>query len=358
MARTCAQIPHPSTALHLYRHLLRESTYLPPLARPWAAERIKTRFRANSYEREPRHYISDAHRQLRFLRAANAGDTACMLRVCRHALGRLGKRKRQLAAAYLTKEPPVDAIELAKNSARPATNRPTWLENWDLDKIKALGNSQYTVQTHIFPTNIRRTVDPKAILKEKNCWGLPLKPTQVTNKLKRHYASILSSLMPPLPQGEWDLLRSLCLGEAPASMWKIPSRRPVAQMVAAEDTHGMTRWNWEVYATQPIRKVERGRSRGFVARSGLSLGEDPRGHHAPPLKLHTYKPRYLRRAVYGNLWGSSPLMNEKKRPDNRRQWTITWGKSQPVAPSAKSSQLPFFRGLNGEGKPTTRVGPT
>jgi hypothetical protein len=345
------QIPHPSTALHLYRHLLRQTTYLPPLARPWAAERIQARFRDLRNTPEPRPHISNAHRQLRYLRAANAGHANRMVRICHLASGRLGKRRRQLATAHLAKGPPADTAELCKDNSQDASSQRTWLDNWNLDKIKALGISQ-SLQDSNFPLSIRRNIDPNQALVTTNCWGLTVKPAQLTHKHQKHYARILATLLPPLPQGEWDTLQSLSLGGPTGSMWKIPPRRPVAQTLD-EDTRDDTQW-WK-YASQPARKVERGSSRRFMLLSGRTRDD---GHRAPgpPIGVATYKPRFLRRSIYGRVWAASPTMREEQIKGKSR-WAITWGGRELKAPSPTSSDLHFFQDMDKQESPSAGVGP-
>ncbi|KAI0127251.1 hypothetical protein BJ170DRAFT_683097 [Xylariales sp. AK1849] len=365
-------IPQSNSALHLYRHLLREATYLPPLCRPWTSDRIKARFRDCYDAIEAKPYIKQAHRNLRFLRAANAGHVERMRRLCYLATGRLGKRRRQLASAYLTKPPPTDSAALddgkppisaamrqMQAASAKADDEPmkvkktantvghTWLENWDIGMVKAVGQAQVDRQTTKWPNEVRRTVDPKRVLPAENCWGVPLKPKTVTNKHKRFWVTILANLMPPLPQGEWDALKDLTLGQAEESTWRIAPRRPVAVSTDGIDDVVIgvqdIRWDWEKYATKSVRDLEKRNSR---SRKILSAGvdEDPRGQ-GRPIGVRTFKPRMLRRSIYGPVWEASPIVKK----DPKGKWNITYGIPDIKISHPSASELDFFRGVDRKG---------
>ncbi|KAH6661016.1 hypothetical protein BKA67DRAFT_654160 [Truncatella angustata] len=384
------QIPHahPNTALHLYRHILREATYLPPLARPWTFEHVKSRFRHCQHAEHPERYMKVAHRQLRFLRAANAGHVDRMLRICLLATGRIGKRRRQLSGAYLSKSAPEDLTALenghhASNNpmralslaawgqpadSKPSNNKPqkhhmpptaesSWMYKWDLEKVRLLAESQYERQEStsdwVKNNKVRRTVDPRTSVVKENCWGSDLKPTQMTNKLQKHWTSVLASLMPPLPQGEWDALKALASGDAPGTTWTIPPRRPVAVSFKTNNSlsaarPGMASWDWEQYATTPIRKLERKNSRRIKALSGSPKGQSH--HDEPPIGVRAFKPRSLKRGIYSMVWQASPVVKEKPR-GAKPKWSITWGAPVQPAPSKpRSSDMKVFQGIDNNGK--------
>ncbi|KAK6082418.1 hypothetical protein SCUP234_04257 [Seiridium cupressi] len=382
------QIPHPETARHLYRHILREATYLPPLVRPWSFEYIKTRFRGGQDAQDPKKHIKEAHRQLRFLRAANAGDVRRMLRICLLATGRLGKRRRQLADEYLSKSPPADSAMLENTSCNsndamrrltlaawgqsvdgkagtkekkkgeeplPSVLDSTWLGHWDLEKVRILGESQYnrqeSVADWITGNKIRRTINPKTTVVTENCWGLTLRPKQMTRKLQKHWKSVIASLMPPLPQGEWDTLKDLAEGVAPENTWRIPPRRPVATPVESDMTkpviaNATALWDWENYVTMPIRKLERKNSRRMKALSGSS-DEHPY-RQGPPIGVRAFKARSLTRGIYAKVLLASPVM--KKNANGN--WKVTWGgeNKHPTLSKPTSTDSQFFQGVDAMGK--------
>ncbi|KAK8080822.1 hypothetical protein PG997_008640 [Apiospora hydei] len=288
------QLPHPDTTIHLYRHLLREATYVPPYCRPWVTERIRSKFRD---DRRPN--IHKAHQSLRYLRSANAGHVNRMLHLCFLASGRLGKRRRQLADFYLAKD----------------------------------------------PVQMRKTYDPALVLPKENVWGRPFTPKVMRRKEQKHYAKLLADLMPPVPQGEWDLLQALSLGQAETDMFNVPSRRTVATTpVASQDsaTNTAQEWNWEAYVTKPVRAVERGNSRVFKSLSG-ACDSDPRGQ-GKPIGVKAFSPRRLRRSIYGRVWEASPILTKTKG-----KFQVTFGGARRELSPATNSDLQFFSGVDEQG---------
>ena len=136
------QIPHPSKPLHLYRHLLREATYLPPLCRPWIASRIQARFLDCRYKKDAKDakpHVKEAHHWLRYLRSANAGHVERLLHLGYLATGRVGKRRRQLATTFLSKGPPANTSDLEQTDLKTNPHAsiegrmPDWLDNVELE---------------------------------------------------------------------------------------------------------------------------------------------------------------------------------------------------------------------------------
>lgn len=340
------QIPHPNTPLHLYRHLLREATYLPPLCQPWITQRIQARFRDCRHKEEPKLYIKDAHHYLRYLRSANAGHVQRMLRLCYLATGRIGKRRRLLGRSELASSPPASSAELDKKIrlTNGKQRQPDWLDNWDIDKIKAIAHSQSDEQTNNWPYQMRRTIDPIRALPTENCFGRPLSQKLTRNKLKKHWATILRQLMPPLPRGEWDQLGAMTRGEADAQHYKIPTRRPVAQSHFTSSDN--KRPIWSDFVTRPVRSIERKNSRKMKSLSG-GEDEDPRGH-GRVIGTRVLGPRKLRRSIYGRVWQASPIVDKNPRTGN---WSVTWGSSESAISRPSKKDLQFFQDVDQAGLP-------
>ncbi|KAI0007668.1 hypothetical protein F4779DRAFT_494467 [Xylariaceae sp. FL0662B] len=337
------QIPHPNTPLHLYRHLLREASYLPPLCQPYITNRIRTRFRdCRRPKRDPKVYIQHAHHDLRYLRSANAGHVERILRLCYMATGRVGKRRRELASAQLAKQPPANSSELNNSitSETPhAKGGHDWLDNWSIGMIKALAASQVQFQASDGPHQMRRNFDPEKVMPKVNAFGRPLTKKLARNKRKRHWAVILRQLLPPLPQGEWQQLGALAQGKADAKNYVRPKRRPVAQSnFVTADT---TQWDWTEYITRPARSIERGSSRTMKTLTGHQ-DEDPRGH-GRPIGIRVLGPRRCQRSIYGRIWGASPLV-VKSGPSGKIN--ITWGSVEQRISSPTKKDLQFFQGVD------------
>ncbi|KAI1299567.1 hypothetical protein F5Y03DRAFT_248376 [Xylaria venustula] len=362
------QIPHPQTPLHFYRHLLREATYLPTLCRPWIISHIQRRFRDCRHKKPEALYVDQANTTLRYLRSANAGNIKRLERLCCMATGRVGKRRRILAASHLSQPPPADTAELEKTridktrasspsngtpgaagptavaSAAAAPGKHDWLENWSLDMIFALARSQVSQQARDWPQNMRRSLNTNSITTGTNCFGRPFRPKLVRNKLKRHWAGILKQLLPPLPKGEWDHLASLVLGETSADELKIPSRRPVARHNEVESLNPMSQqWDWSRHVLKPARVVERGSSRRQKAVTGQE-DQDPRGH-GNPIGVKVIGPRTLQR-LYGRIWNMSPVI--QKNPGKQKP-SISWGGNERRISPPSARDLVFFQGVAKDG---------
>ncbi|KAI8959922.1 hypothetical protein F5Y11DRAFT_286380 [Daldinia sp. FL1419] len=340
------QIPHPNTPLHLYRHLLREATYLPLLCRPWVTERIQARFRDCRQKPDPKPHIKDAHHYLRYIRSANTGDVNRMLRLCYFATGRIGKRRRILGRTELSSDPPSNSAELEERVTFPngKPRAPDWLDNWSEEKIMAIAASQHQHQGKNLPFNMRRNVDPERTIPKENCFGRPLTAKLARNKRKKHWVSILRQLLPPLPRGEWDQLGAIARGEADAKYYTMPPRRRVAQSLST--SHDASKPIWTDFVTKPIRSLERGSSRRMKSLSGRE-DEDPRGH-GRPIGVRVLGRRRLRRSLYVGVWQASPIVEKNPRS---KKWSITWGHSEQPISKPRKKDLQFFQGINQAGAP-------
>ena len=93
-----------ASALHIYRHLLREASYLPPAISPFILDRIKSRFRLRHARKKPhmvRKRMENARRWLHQLQDANAGYPEKMHKLFSYAFGRIGHLRHKLIAQIL-----------------------------------------------------------------------------------------------------------------------------------------------------------------------------------------------------------------------------------------------------------------
>ncbi|KAI1163777.1 hypothetical protein F5B18DRAFT_298844 [Nemania serpens] len=369
------QIPHPTTPLHLYRHLLRESTYLPALCRPWIASRIKDRFRDRRQKTPATPYVKQAHTSLRYLRSANAGHTRRLERLCFMATGRVGMRRRILATTQLAPPPPADTAEAERSrvetvpksapsngasdaaaagpAAVPSQQRHDWLENWSIDMISALAKSQVAQQASNWPQSMRRGLDTQKIERGTNTFGRPYKPKLLRNKLKKHWAGVLHQLLPPLPQGEWDHLASLVQGKADADELVIPRRRTVARPIrdnSSSHDSASEQWDWRQHVLKPARVIERGSNRQQKSLSG-NEDQDPRGH-GRPIGVRVIGSRKLQR-IYSRVWNMSPII---KQGAGGKKWSVSWGENVQRISAPSKSDLLFFQGVTHDGKPLAEAG--
>ncbi|KAL2020633.1 hypothetical protein VTK56DRAFT_8123 [Thermocarpiscus australiensis] len=341
------RIPHPKTTLHLYRHLLREASYLPALARPFVDDQIKGQFRrhkADEAERCKRH-IRQAHHDLRFLRAANAGDIVRMRRVLLRALGRVGRRRRELMADLLHREAPTNTNELEKYASEAAAiaserRKLDWLDGWDVDKLRVFARSQAGAglpNPPRAPITVFQTVPAKCIPTE-NAWGRPLTPKLYRTKLKKMWKAVADKCLPPLPKEEWDVLGGIAQGRVRDPRQLPQPRRPVAQSIFGEPE--APAWNWQAYAIRPVSVVDRQASQRNKLLSGAVDDNTPTGD-PQPVNCHNYTPRTWRRLL-ANVWQLTATM--EKRPTGRG-WNVVWGKLEYQAPPATGRNMEFFRDL-------------
>ncbi|KAI0394166.1 hypothetical protein F5Y17DRAFT_272501 [Xylariaceae sp. FL0594] len=349
------QIPHPKATIHLYRHLLRESTYLPQLCRPWIAFRIRDGFEAYRHKRHATPYIKEAHAYLRYLRSANAGHVGRLERLCFMATGRVGKRRHTLIEEHLSKPAIADTAELkAALQTEPAalygtvpTAAHDWLENWSIDKLLALGRSQLEAQTSLWPHTLAKgLIDPAKTLQKTNCFNHPPGRRLARNRLKKHFRSLLDQVMAPLPEGEWHHLQTLVLGSSRDPQLRIPRRRPIAQPVQEDSNSDPANeeWDWTQHVLYPARKIERGNSRKMKSLTGKE-DQDPRGH-GRPIGIRFISPTVLKR-IYRRAWEMSPLM--KKNPGDK-DWTVVWGYKPKKLSAPTTGELAFFSGVGEDGR--------
>ncbi|EAA33732.1 hypothetical protein GE21DRAFT_5217 [Neurospora crassa] len=360
-------LPHPTTTLHLYRHLLRESSYLPVLIRPFFDERITTRFRAHrasdpSSCPQTATRLKRAHHDLRYLRAANAGDLPRMRRILLLAFGRTGAKRRQLLAELLEPDTPSSDEELQKyiNKARAIVKegrKPDWLDNWDTEKLKAFVRSQTggdapPIVNRPKPEITNHQLAPERYVPKENIWGGPLNEKVRRTKLKKTYKQVAEKVLPPVPREEWELLRDLVNKK---EEWEVPKRRTVGRMVWAKEDKSQEEavldWNWQRYATQPIWLVDRQKSRRNMLLSGQVDEDLPMGEQQP-INCHRYTPRLWRRTLE-QVWRMTAVMERRK---DGKGWEIEWGQKKYEPPVAPSADLEFFEGAPVRAEPKKKKG--
>ena len=345
--KSSLQIPHPSTTLHLYRHLLRESSYLPSVARPHIDRLIKFRVRRLKDDDDPKLHIKDGHHQLRALRAANGGDLMRMQRVLSYAFGRRGKRRRELWDDFMYPIPPAEIKTRLFHPKRPKDIAPVerkadFLDRWDRDKLWAFLKSQVANQTatqdksfHLHP--------PEKYIPKESAWGLPLVPELARNMLKRRLVILAKRIMPPIPKKEWEILRDIVENKASKEVFYVPKRRPVARNPDTEKARE-DGWNWAPYAIKPIHTLESQANRKNRLLSGAVDEHTPTGQ---PLVIgcHKFTPRLWRR-LFTSIWQQTAYI--EKAPDAEK-WNIVWGKFPRRADTSSKHLLGFFADAEGKG---------
>lgn len=360
MRRSLVLAPADPT-LHIYRGLLRQTSYLPPVCQPYVRQQIVSRFRRHAADQptcpQTRRRVRQARHDLRFLYAANNGLVDNLYRILLLVFGRTGSRRRLLIHALLRQDPPVDSAQLEAAIARDTDARtytkrdgslaqrsPDWLDKWDTRKLRALAASQAKRgPAHSPRPDIKASqTNPPTRLPHTNIWERPLPARLARSKLRKEYVRLVNRILPPLPASDWQTLRALALGHADSNALcqMPPRRRPAAPLQAAHGDHGAsTQWSWHAYATEPVRAVERASSRSQRGRTGHPV-PGPHGQDAA-IGLHRYTPRLLRR-LFAKVWEMTPTMEE--RPGAEGKWDIAWGKVPKDVPVAAPAHATFFDG--------------
>ncbi|KAH8879188.1 hypothetical protein GQ53DRAFT_45518 [Thozetella sp. PMI_491] len=340
-------LPARAEVLHAYRHLLREASYLPLVARPFITDRVKHLFRRHRSTNNPEKYIRSAQHGHRYLRAATTGSLDRLRTILLHVFARTGRRRRALISQFVRLEPAADSDALEEQMRSAAVNfgagkkarKADWLDKWDVEKLKALMKSQASRGMRNTPNAV---IEPGQVnlerrIPKENIWGRPMSPAVTRTKQLKVWRDMIPKVLPPLPRGEWELLRDLASGKRPIQEWQLPRRRtPVATTAARKLQKDGGAWRWEAYASQPTSKVERGRSRRLKAMSGLH--DDTSPNPSPPIGHHEYTPRTLIH-LYRDIWAMTAIMDKKS---DGRGWNITWGGTEPSISTATS--LEFFEG--------------
>lgn len=357
--------------LHIYRGLLRQASYLPPICQPYIRQQIVSRFRRHLADQpacpQTIRRLRQARHDLRFLCAANNGLVDNLYRIMLLVFGRTGSRRRLLIHALLRQDPPADSAQLETAIARDTDARtytakdgsiaqrpPDWLDKWNTRKLRALAASQakrgpaHSPRPDIKPSQ----TDPAARLPCMNIWERPLPAKLARSKLRKEYVRLINRILPPLPASEWQTLRALALGHADSSaLGHMPPRRTPAAPLHG-DHRASTQWRWHAYATEPVRSVDRASSRSQRGRTGRPV-PGPHGQGAA-IGLHRYTPRLLRR-LFAKVWEMTSTMEAK--PGVEGKWDIAWGKVAKDVPVAATAHATFFDvapEINGAGKDKTR----
>ena len=235
------------------------------------------------------------------------------------AYGRVGKRRRELLQPLIsTKEHKVEgsasaeehAAKLLDASLRTSERPPfpittTLIKNPVKDRaigpvkaqvrayiddlpaaLRALVQSQITASP---PTIARR--NPRRLgveIPELNTWMKPMPDVRVKNQLGNWYASLLSTVQPPLPDKEWDHLRALATGITRA-------RPPVPR---------------RTNLTPPPSVLEMAVTRGKLPDNLF------RKDYA-----HKINPRFMQR-LWAEVFSQCPLMKYDSAND---KWNVIWG---------------------------------
>lgn len=333
-------------ALHTYRHLLRECSYLPPALRGVTASTVQDRFHRNQHNegRSATAHLRRARNALRTIRAANHGSRSAMANLVDQSFGRAGSRRRELMAAFVKSDGPQDSAALGttlstqSNTSNSKQNQ-TLLQKWDLRKLTDILASQKKQQAHTRATAgwtgaAIRTLDHDTDTPKLTPWQQQPAEKLVQTKRRKWWKRHADKIMPPLGKGEWELLQRLSTNAQESDAeWRIPLRRPSAVQLSSEHTDTM---QWQNYAVQNGATVERDK-RGDAERRSGQVETSPYGTFLRQDKLPA---RWFRRA-YERTWNRTPYMEQHP---NTMRYTFKWGNRESGVLSASGATHAEFFG--------------
>jgi len=354
----------PTELRHVYRSLLRATTYLPDSnARNYFHGVVKQRFRDTSDKinyrirrgNDPQllldryhaqGYIAGLRRKANKLERAALGDGVALEDILMRTYGRTGARRRQLLAHFMAPDDsaiPQDT-EALKHIISNLQNR----EKLDLQQygkgsmFRALKLSHEL--THATTKKERRMGNLHRVftIPKENMWGRPT-PLKVQANLKRRlFAEILDRLHPPVPEPEWNRLRDLSTGVLHIERPPAKRARTGSDRFEGEDNSKRLL----EYFTTPVEVYRPSHNPITISSTGLSAV------HAVHtlmnlINVHALTPRYMRR-LYARIWNITPKMALNEDQD----WVVTWGSLAPsfervAAPGWGEEEL--FEGVDDEG---------
>lgn len=367
------RVPHPvvDNALHIYRALLRECTYLPdPAARQSVARHTALRFRHRRLldPTDAGKSIAKARRALSLLVRANHGQAEVLLKVLQFAYARRGRPRRELvrqlqlpsvldipaddaelrAVAASTRAPTLDRLRISSSvlqghgsspryvaadhtsavraiPSRAAVPKGRSLAGWPpvSDRLNALVHSQRKQRQ-----SATRQAFPKMdLVVGLNSWGRPMPKVREKNARWKLYRDTLDSVLPPLPEKEWCRLRDLSLGRR---RWEGPIARRAREDRYADGSD-------PTLLTPGFLQAPLGRQRHLIRFRGRSS------------KI-TEK---LMQKLWGLIFAECPVM---RWDADQGSWQVEWGRLPlKLRPATTEIDLQVFSGADHDGKVAAAV---
>lgn len=360
MPSPTAPLPTFLPPLHIYRHLLRECTYLPPAWSNPIVSLIRERFHQNR-KHDPRQekHRAQAFQLLNSLRAANAGDKAVMQRLMRKGFGRKGPRRRAIVSKFVLQQGPSDSdalealvsesiaeptsttsdFEPTSKPSRKATKAAFHLK-WDKEKLHKFFDSQGNEArkcSDYWVTNPIKSNNEDRYVRLTTIWGTPVPQSNIVKRQGKFWQQQSSRMMPPLEKDEWELIGRLGNGAQEYDKdYVVAHRRTPAKLIRDDPDAGGLGWDWEGYARYGANEVE---SRRAEKRS-RRVGQKGPGPYAKPINAREIKPRWYRRA-YERIGKITPMIEQDA---HSLKHVITWGQIAARAVPAIKSQLDMFEG--------------
>lgn len=325
------QLPNP---LHLYRALLRQTTYaFDQNVRKWTQHHITSVFHKKATKVQvgkrwklvpynPDYTPSESERKLlkrgraflTLLERANQGYQRSLWTLLQLVYGRKGPRKRHLMTPFLRpqlSEGPSGSLKTTGRSVAQQTSIAPVDTKSGKRKISADFMSLLQTQSQV---NTYLAIRTKILLKPKidkiNKAGLPMPPSRLKTAKKTWVARMAAAMQPPLPEDEWEHLKAIAMRKHEFTL--IP-RRPTATRIPEVQTLA----NAEILADAIVSGVEKTTS--ILMRESIDLP-------------HKMTPRFLSRFYSRHVFNHSSVA--KVNPTGKGM-VFKWdnGRRDVVAPA-------------------------
>lgn len=322
---------HRTTSIHLFRHLLRESGYLPDhVARVQLKRQIIHRFRSNQSNRidllnkllVPQQQtqpledqnaaidlltkrVNSGERWLKTLQNANHGGLVSLRKTLLYAYGRTGRRRYELLQSIMTPDIGHKPRESQQSESDYVLHLPTksifgkpksteskveFTISPQYSKLEAHAKSQFYIHDadHVLTRGTKLRL-PVFKMKRYNIWKRQMPQKRAKNMLNRWYRKFMHEIVPPLPDWEFNYLSELAAGTE--SLKLLERRKTVGSVVKKTSSQEleaslfrdmMAREGSETSSTH-----HNGRSRSpYQVRAPWPVRYDERSHDAADLRMN------------------------------------------------------------------------
>lgn len=321
-----------NNALHLYRALLRETTYLfDPAARHFHWHHIRHAFQSQNEKLKAQHGIEDillskaasqqlhrGRKYLYMLQRANQGYLVAVSKVLQLTYGIKGARRRQLMQNFMVPATPVaEAIQSSHESMSSRKWRPP-------AAFEALMKNQARIQ-RFHAGNFQMKLE----FPEKNSHAQPFPACRIKNTARKWYARQAQMLKPPLQETEHAEICRKAAGQD--ETLGVRKRRPLSRAVESNGSH------WPKPVADIDISVMISTSRHVVQPQQSRLAKAVMGNP------HRLTSRFLRRRYRMEILQSSPtVLADSKTQRLAFGWSAGMKHKSTPSATSKSQQLNLF----------------
>ena len=382
---------------HVYRALLRETTYLSDqTCQKYIKKYVRRRFSNTAHqnhhlirrleksqqdvERDEIRWelstsLKKAYKGLYQLTRANEGELRPLAKVLRLTYGRNGPRRHELLRTLLA--PDVDFTNHPNQPTPLFVDKPTTLKEhfhsvsipsaltqptkFNGDTIVYEISTRYSRLAAIAHSQAQQGIDsnrpklPKRIsIPAKNTWGRAMPRKRVKNLVAAKWARFLDAVLAPLPEFEWEELKEKATGKSPLKVL-IPRRaRPngwvpelsasdLEKLVHIQDMPDLDEPNVKSsgYWSKRDAWLQDGDAVDEAYETVLEdeLGIQPLNKHlAGKERGHKITPRLMKR-LYMMIWKECPMLVPAGEDERGMRWKVVWGSEESTLNAYRSDNV-------------------